>query len=678
MRDVSSPFHVGVPDIPAMAETTLQSLLALSFDEARAREAIEAIGDKADVGMAINWLLDHGEEDRGGAVQLQHCPHLAAHALLPPRDLVFVEGCAEGCSSAETWLCLSCGATRCSRYVRRHALAHFEETRASDAAGRGHHVALSASDLSVWCYLCEAYISNPQVQPHCEAYRRWKFDEPPRRGGAAASSEAGSSAQHAAAACEEPLPLLPALPHGPTAGGGEEEAEESRHQWVQWHTLRHCEGVGGSPPSPARTAPAAAAPPRESECAWSEGASSSRLLRLTVRSRGDLRTLIHKAEEGTLLLMGKEAEEAFEFASPSWHPATLSLEEWILHATNDLKFRLPASLPQAARDQAKLHVAALEACLAAEDLPFDILVSDPTGASHIGASSASPTANPIAPPYARCSSLSEFAQRLQSARHVIVLLGAGASVSAGIPDFRSPGTGLYDNLAKYNLPFPEAVFDLDFFVQNPWPFYQLSRELWPGGYSPTAAHHFVKLLHDRQQLLRCYTQNIDSLEALAGLPKDKVVAAHGNFDSAHVVGRDVEVPIELLREATLRGEDATRELNEQYGGLCKPSITFFGEALPKRFGELAPEDFELCDLLVVMGTSLKVQPFACLATFPSVGVPRLLINRDRVGPFHFVSDGDLPIDLVTDVFFQGDCDDGVRELARLAGMLPALESLMAK
>lgn len=112
--------------------------------------------------------------------------------------------------------------------------------------------------------------------------------------------------------------------------------------------------------------------------------------------------------------------------------------------------------------------------------------------------------------------------------------------------------------------------------------------------------------------------------------------------------------------------------------LCKPSITFFGEALPKRFGELAPEDFELCDLLVVMGTSLKVQPFACLATFPSVGVPRLLINRDRVGPFHFVSDGDLPIDLVTDVFFQGDCDDGVRELARLAGMLPALESLMAK
>ena len=58
-----------------------------------------------------------------------------------------------------------------------------------------------------------------------------------------------------------------------------------------------------------------------------------------------------------------------------------------------------------------------------------------------------------------------------SARNVVVLLGAGASVSAGIPDFRTPGVGLYDNLEKYGkLPFPEAVFDLTFFAQNPAPF----------------------------------------------------------------------------------------------------------------------------------------------------------------------------------------------------------------
>lgn len=65
-------------------------------------------------------------------------------------------------------------------------------------------------------------------------------------------------------------------------------------------------------------------------------------------------------------------------------------------------------------------------------------------------------------------------------KNVVVMTGAGVSVSAGIPDFRTPGTGLYYNLQKYNLPTPEAVFDLDFFIRNPKPFYQLAVELWPG------------------------------------------------------------------------------------------------------------------------------------------------------------------------------------------------------
>lgn len=58
-------------------------------------------------------------------------------------------------------------------------------------------------------------------------------------------------------------------------------------------------------------------------------------------------------------------------------------------------------------------------------------------------------------------------------KNIVVLCGAGISVSCGIPDFRTPGTGLYYNLQKYNLPEPESMFDLSYFSQNPEPFYRL-------------------------------------------------------------------------------------------------------------------------------------------------------------------------------------------------------------
>ena len=162
-----------------------------------------------------------------------------------------------------------------------------------------------------------------------------------------------------------------------------------------------------------------------------------------------------------------------------------------------------------------------------------------------------------------------FAQRLASCppRSVVVLCGAGISVSAGIPDFRSPlavvaavgrrlralklaystrrspGTGLYDNLQKYDLPSPQAIFELSYFRERPDAFYLLAREMWPDNFQPTPAHHFVALLHTKGLLRRCFTQNIDSLEARAGLPADLTIAAHGNFDGCHCIETGETVPL---------------------------------------------------------------------------------------------------------------------------------------
>lgn len=77
---------------------------------------------------------------------------------------------------------------------------------------------------------------------------------------------------------------------------------------------------------------------------------------------------------------------------------------------------------------------------------------------------------------------------------------------------RSPGSGLYSNLEQYNIPYPEAIFELMYFFVNPKPFFTLAKELYPGNYRPNYAHYFLRLLHDKGLLLRLYTQNIDGLE----------------------------------------------------------------------------------------------------------------------------------------------------------------------
>ena len=112
-------------------------------------------------------------------------------------------------------------------------------------------------------------------------------------------------------------------------------------------------------------------------------------------------------------------------------------------------------------------------------------------------------------------------------KKIMVMTGAGISVSAGIPDFRTPGTGLYDNLKEYNLPFPEAIFSLDYFIDKPEPFYKFAQNFDLTKFEATPTHYFNKLLQQKGIMWRNMTQNIDNLEEKTGMDMNKVRQAHG-------------------------------------------------------------------------------------------------------------------------------------------------------
>lgn len=257
-------------------------------------------------------------------------------------------------------------------------------------------------------------------------------------------------------------------------------------------------------------------------------------------------------------------------------------------------------------------------------------------------------------------------------RNVITMAGAGISTAAGIPDFRSPVSGLYHNLLKYNLPHPQAIFELDFFEENPKPFFELAKELYPGCFKPTLSHYFIRLLHEKGLLLRHYTQNIDTLERVAGVPDDKLVEAHGTFHIGHCLRCGDEYTQDWMRDKIFKDEIP---ICESCPGVVKPDIIFFGENLPTLFHDRIVEDFPKCDLLVILGSSLVVQPFASLIDRVPSSCPRLLINREKAGHRTGIMammgmKGGMDFDSSKnsrDVAYLGNCDEGCEKFAQLLG-----------
>ncbi|KTW25802.1 hypothetical protein T552_03415 [Pneumocystis carinii B80] len=236
---------------------------------------------------------------------------------------------------------------------------------------------------------------------------------------------------------------------------------------------------------------------------------------------------------------------------------------------------------------------------------------------------------------------------IQKSQRILVITGAGISTSLGIPDFRSD-TGIYSILEKYGLSEPQEVFDIEVFREDPSVFYSFASELFPPEkfknlfYSPT--HAFIKLLQDKGKLLVQYTQNVDNIEEVVGIKKQKLVQCHGSFKNAiciicgHMVSGESILDNILLKTVPkclkcLNNKKNRRENENDYEinpGVLKPNITFFGEKLPKSFSDRIEKDIYSCDLVICIGTSLKVAPVSkIINTIPS-NIPQIYISRESV------------------------------------------------
>ncbi|KAF5861413.1 DeAcetylase [Aspergillus alliaceus] len=262
--------------------------------------------------------------------------------------------------------------------------------------------------------------------------------------------------------------------------------------------------------------------------------------------------------------------------------------------------------------------------------------------------------------------MEDIVERIKTgkATRIVVLAGAGISTAAGVPDFRSPATGLYDKLAPLKLPYPEAIFHISYFRHTPEPFYALARARNPKNLKPTISHAFLALLAKKGLLDFIFTQNIDGLEIDAGVPPEKVLACHGNWKSQRCHKCKTPYPDDRMAKAIETGQVPYCLISE-CGGAVKPDVVFFGEPLPAAFTVEEKRASE-ADLMIVIGTSLKVAPCSRLPRQVKDETPRMLVNMEKVGDF-----GSRP----SDVCILGACDDGVQQLADALGWRDELERL---
>jgi len=241
-----------------------------------------------------------------------------------------------------------------------------------------------------------------------------------------------------------------------------------------------------------------------------------------------------------------------------------------------------------------------------------------------------------------------LAELMRSAGSVVALTGAGVSVPSGIPDFRSPGTGLWANVD------PMEVAHISVWRRHPerfWSFYGQRFALLDGK-RPNGAHRALAALEGAGRLDAVITQNIDGLHAAAG--SREVIEVHGSIATASCLACGQRYSLAETRARLEAAEDGVPRCD--CGAVLKPDVVLFGELLDEAAMARASSLAAGADLLLCIGSSLEVYPVA--------GLPELTLEAG--GRLAVITRSETPFDRFAAVRLDGDVE------AELAAVVAAV------
>ena len=255
---------------------------------------------------------------------------------------------------------------------------------------------------------------------------------------------------------------------------------------------------------------------------------------------------------------------------------------------------------------------------------------------------------PIGAEKAGASGALQLAELIGDAQSIVALTGAGISVPSGIPDFRSPGRGLWTKVD------PMKVAHIDAFRSDPVRFWEYYRPRFQtlGDKEPNGAHEALAELERRGLLDGVITQNIDRLHRAAG--SERVIEVHGTIETSSCTCCEASYRLEDVDGLFVDGVAECK----MCCGLVKPDVVLFGEMLPAAAMEEAQALAEGADLMLCVGSSLEVYPVA--------GLPQVTLQSG--GRLAIITQSSTPYDRDAEVRLNGDVVD------ELQAVLAALDT----